>query len=170
MNVSCFMLFKIPGVRTVTLKTGCVDAGRATANRCLRQGRAYSVSGGPGQQLGRLWAGARLPEVAQGFVRLAMIHNVPLVPAYCLGPRTCSGPTAPFSGRWLVRNLSPTCYSGVGASFAPTPKSSLQVPQDMFGGRTPPHIEDARDVDKAHAVFVEDLAAMRTNQIRRTGS
>ena len=51
-TLAASILFKIPGVRTVTLKTGCVDAGRSTANRCLRQGLSlFLCPGGQDEQL-----------------------------------------------------------------------------------------------------------------------
>ena len=76
----------------------------------------------------------------KGVVRLAMIHNVPLVPAYCFGSSDLYRTYGAFYGarRWLVRNLriALPLYSGDWGFFCyPTPKGfPLQVPQDIVFG------------------------------------
>ena len=171
-TLAASILFKIPGVRTVTLKTGCVDAGRSTANRCLRQGLSlFLCPGGQDEQLETICGRERVYlKSRKGFVRLAMIHNVPLVPAYCFGSSDLYRTYGAFYGarRWLVRNLriALPLYSGDWGFFCyPTPKGfPLQVPQDIVFGDawTPPHVkEPTRDeVDAAHAVFVEKLTQL----------
>ena len=171
-TLAASILFKIPGVRTVTLKTGCVDAGRATANRCLRQGLSlFLCPGGQDEQLETICGRERVYlKSRKGFVRLAMIHNVPLVPAYCFGSSDLYRTYGAFYGvrRWLVRNLriALPLYSGDWGFFCyPTPKGfPLQVPQDIVFGDawTPPHVEEPTrdDVSKAHAVFVAKLTRL----------
>merc|ERR1719395_274078 len=86
-TLAASILFKIPGVRTVTLKTGCVDAGRSTANRCLRQGLSLMLCpGGQDEQIETIYGRERVfLRKRAGFVRLAIIHGVPVVPAFCFG-------------------------------------------------------------------------------------
>mmetsp|Transcript_30013 Transcript_30013/g.94650 ORF Transcript_30013/g.94650 Transcript_30013/m.94650 type:complete len:236 (-) Transcript_30013:4-711(-) len=86
--LSAGVLFKIPGVREQCLWSGCVDAGRATASRCLANGLSLSVV--PGGEREQLLAQRGPTERLvlrrrQGFIRLALTHGVPVVPVYCFG-------------------------------------------------------------------------------------
>ena len=171
-TLAASILFKIPGVRTVSLKTGCVDAGRATANRCLKQGLSLLLCpGGQDEQLETIYGRERVYlKSRKGFVRLAMIHGVPLVPAYCFGSSDLYRTYGAFYGfrRWLVRNLriAVPLYSGSWGFFCyPTPKGfPLPVPQDIVFGdawQPPQNAAPTReDVDAAHAIFVARLTAL----------
>ena len=82
------VLFKFPFVRDIALWSHCVDAGRATAEHNLRLGRTLMlVPGGEAEQL-RTARGRDGPLVLRrrtGFVRLALRHGVPVIPAYIFG-------------------------------------------------------------------------------------
>lgn len=81
------VLFSIPIIREMCLWTRCVDADRRVADQVLSQGLSMGVvPGGEKEQLmtthgqERLYLSKRF-----GFVKLAIQHGVPLVPAYVFG-------------------------------------------------------------------------------------
>ena len=110
-TLAASILFKIPGVRTVTLKTGCFAPTPAGPRRTAASDKAcrlFLCPGGQDEQLETICGRERVyPKSRKGFVRLAMIHNVPLVPAYCFGSSDLYRTYGAFYGarRWLVRNL-----------------------------------------------------------------
>lgn len=82
------VLFKIPFYREILLWKGCADAGRQSADWCLKNGRSISVvPGGEREQM--LAQRGSVEEIVLkerlGFVRLALRHGVPLLPCYCFG-------------------------------------------------------------------------------------
>ena len=80
-------LFLIPGWREQILRSGAVDASRATAEACLRKGFSLTVlPGGEREQLlAREGDHTVYLKRRKGFCRLAVRSGVPLVPCYCFG-------------------------------------------------------------------------------------
>jgi len=108
--LSAGILFKIPCLREQCLWTGAVDAGRRTASRCLDAGLSLSVvPGGEREQLlAQRGAVERLVlRRRQGFIRLALMHGVPVVPVYCFGETQLYRQSGFLMGlrSWLQRTL-----------------------------------------------------------------
>ncbi|TFJ88473.1 hypothetical protein NSK_000047 [Nannochloropsis salina CCMP1776] len=84
-------LFWIPPIREVSILLGGVDAGRASANRALRDG--YSVSLYPGGSKEIYTTNPYTPEttlvlkIRKGFIRMALRYGCPLVPVYTFGEK-----------------------------------------------------------------------------------
>ena len=82
-TLAATVLFQIPGIRQLSLATACVDAGRKTATRCLKAGYSLMLCpGGQDEQLETIYGRERVYlKRRAGFIRLAIIHGVPVVPA-----------------------------------------------------------------------------------------
>lgn len=104
------ILFKIPFARELLLGLGCVDAGRKTADACLKAGLSLSVVlGGEREQL--LAQRGPVENVVlrnrKGFVKLALSNGVPLVPLYCFGEAQLYNQSQLFMSfrSWLQRRF-----------------------------------------------------------------
>ena len=171
-TLAASVLFMIPGIRSLSLKTNCVDAGRSTATRCLRKGLSLMLCpGGQDEQIETIYGRERVfLRKRAGFVRLAIIHGVPVVPAFCFGSSDLYYTSRLMHGlrRWLVRSLriALPLYTGAWGFFAyPTPKGfPLPVPQNVvFGDPIKFAQMDAptkEDVDAAHAQFIAALTKL----------
>jgi len=166
------ILFKLPGIRGLSLATACVDAGRATASLCLKKGLSLMLCpGGQDEQIETIFGRERVYlKKRAGFIRLALIHGVPVVPAYCFGSSDLYRTSRIAHGlrKWLVRSLriAVPLYSGRWGMFAyPTPKGfPFQVPQDVVFG-DPLRFEQntdptPADVDAAHQAFIAALTEL----------
>merc|ERR1711879_632258 len=127
-TLAASVLFWIPGVRSLTLKTACVDAGRPTAAKCLRKGHSlFLCPGGTDEQIETICGRERVfLKNRSGFIRLAVKFGVPVVPAYCFGSSDIYGTSRAFHGvrKWIVRNLRiaiPLYWGGWGLWMYPTP-------------------------------------------------
>lgn len=94
-------LFLVPFLRDLILMFGAVDASAAVASDCLSEG--YSLTVLPGGEHEQLLAkkdhhGVYIKN-RKGFCRLAVKHNVPVVPAYCFG-ETATYNTSSFLITW----------------------------------------------------------------------
>lgn len=171
-TLAASILFKIPGIRGLSLATACVDAGRATATRCLKKGYSLMLCpGGQDEQIETIHGRERVfLKRRSGFVRLAIIHGVPVVPAYCFGSSDIYYTSRALHGLrcWLVRNLriALPLYSGAWGMFAyPTPKGfPLPVAQHVVFGDPisfPQVAEPTKEqVDAAHQQFIAALNAL----------
>ena len=171
-TLAASILFKLPGIRGLSLATACVDAGRATATRCLKKGFSLMLCpGGQDEQLETIYGRERVYlKRRAGFVRLAMIHGVPVVPAYCFGSSDLYYTSRALHGlrSWMVRNLriALPLYSGDWGMFAyPTPKGfPLPVAQHVVFGDpiSFPQVADPtkEQVDAAHQQFIAALNAL----------
>merc|ERR1719210_2082973 len=72
-TLAASVLFWIPGVRAVTLATSFVDAGRKTAEKCLKKGHSLMLCpGGQDEQIETIYGRERVYlKTRSGFIRLA---------------------------------------------------------------------------------------------------
>ncbi len=171
-TLAATVLFQIPGIRQLSLATACVDAGRKTATRCLKAGYSLMLCpGGQDEQLETIYGRERVYlKRRAGFIRLAIIHGVPVVPAYCFGSSDLYYTSRLLHGLrvWLVRNLriALPLYSGGWGMFAyPTPKGMpLPVPQNIVFGPplSFPQVAEPSpaEIEKAHDAFIEALVQL----------
>jgi len=127
------ILFRLPLLRELALWTRCVDARRSVAHGILNNDDELSsplsimvVPGGEAEQI-RTEHGKETVYLSRrkGFIRIALLHNVPVVPVYVFG---CSDAfqtsNAMFVARkWLVSRFRvgiPLSW-GVLGSFCPFP-------------------------------------------------
>ena len=171
-TLAATVLFQLPGVRRLSLKTSCVDAGRPTATRCLDAGLSLMLCpGGQDEQIETIYGRERVfLKRRSGFIRLAIIHNVPVVPAYCFGNSDLYYTSRLLHGLrvWLVRHLriAIPLYSGGWGLFAyPMPKGfPLPVPNNVVFGDplSFPQTDDPtrEEVQAAHDTFIAALTAL----------
>lgn len=160
-TLAATVLFRLPGVRRLCLATGCVDAGRPTAQRVLRAGLSLMVlPGGLDEQLETIHGRERVVLKARyGFVKLAMEHGVPIVPVYVFGSsdlyytsRLLHGPRKALAK--LSRVALPIYWGGWGLCAYPWPKGfPLPVPQHVVFGD--PIVVPRRDQPTHAEVAVE---------------
>ena len=150
------ILFRIPGVRGLSLATACVDSGRKTATKCLQSGFSLMLCpGGQDEQLETIYGRERVYlKKRAGFVRLAIMHDVPVVPSFCFGSSDLyyTSRLAHKLRVWLVRNLriALPLYSG-GCAHA-----STHLP-----GRASAPPRGARSTDRPRRVFRSQLGHVR---------
>lgn len=173
-TLAASILFKLPSVRQFSLATACVDAGRETATHCLSSGLSLMLCpGGQDEQIETIYGHERVfLRKRSGFIRLALIHGVPVVPSYCFGSSDLYYTSRVLHGvrRWLVRNLriAVPLYSGaLGMYMYPTPVGfPLPVPQNIVFGE-PLVFEQVAEkditkeqIDAAHQKFIAALIAL----------
>lgn len=134
--------------------------------------------GGQDEQLETIYGRERVfLRKRAGFVRLALLHGLPLVPAFCFGSSDIyytSRALHPLR-LWLVRNLRVALplYSGAFGCFAyPTPRGfPFAVKQSVVFGDPllfarpqsadgTPREPTAAEVDAAHAQFIDALTKL----------
>lgn len=162
-TLAATVLFTLPVVREVALWSGCVDAGRRSAQKCLQNGMSLLILPGGQQEQLRVTPGHELVYLRRrkGFCRLALQYGVPLVPVYVFG-LTDAYRTSPFLLSWRLRlvqtlGLSWTIATGQwGSPYCPLPVDSTVVfGEPLLVGRV---AEPTRDqVDKLHAEFIDAL-------------
>lgn len=102
-------LFSIPILRDILLLSGAVDASAPVAKKCLSCG--YSLTILPGGEREQLMAQLHEHKIfiknRKGFCKLALQHNVPVIPCYCFGETdTYKTSTFMYSFRqWLAKSL-----------------------------------------------------------------
>lgn len=166
------ILFQLPFIRSISLRTSCVDASRATAQRCLKAGHSvFVMPGGEIEQLEticgreRVFLNSRL-----GFVKLALQHGVPLVPMYVFGNSDLYSTYRFAHGLrlWISKalHIALPIYSGdLGLYMYPTPFGFPRpVAQNVVFG-DPVRFEHTAEpsrvqVAAAHAVFVAALTRL----------
>jgi 1-acyl-sn-glycerol-3-phosphate acyltransferase len=99
------LLFKIPGLRVLAQRYGTVPASPANMSRALRRNAALLVyPGGDHETFRPSWESGEIDFAHRtGFVKLALKHNVPIVPVVAIGGQE----TALFlgQGRRIARAL-----------------------------------------------------------------
>uniref|UniRef100_A0A7S4FBP6 Acyltransferase n=1 Tax=Chrysotila carterae TaxID=13221 RepID=A0A7S4FBP6_CHRCT len=180
-TLAASVLFKIPFVRKVSLATACVDAGRNTADKVIRNGRSVLVCpGGQDEQLETIYGRERVfLRKRSGFIRLAIVHGLPVVPAYCFGSSDLyfTSRAAHALRLWLVRTLRiaiPLYWGDWGFFYYPTPKGfPREVPQHVVFGD--PLTFEQRDnptkeeVAAAHDAFIKALVLLFDTHKARFG-
>eukprot|EP00808_Paulinella_micropora_P028457 g79859.t1 len=80
-------LFQFPFLREIVLGSGCVDAGRQTAELCLKKGLSIMLyPGGEMEQVhSRPDAEVVWVKKRAGFARLAILAQAPIIPVYVFG-------------------------------------------------------------------------------------
>jgi len=171
-TLAASILFQIPGIRSLSLKTGCVDAGRPTATRCLTKGHSLMLCpGGQDEQIETICGRERVfLKRRSGFIRLALIHGVPVVPAYCFGSSDLYHTSRLFHGLrvWLVRTLriALPLYSGGWGMFAyPTPRGFPRaVPNNVVFGDPISFAQNGdpskEEVQRCHERFIAALTVL----------
>src|SRR2546423_8547402 len=91
------LVFKVPGIRTLVQRWGTVPASPDNMRRALDRGAALLVyPGGDLETFRPSWQTSDIRfDGRMGFVKLALEHDVPIVPVVALGGQE----TAPFLGR-----------------------------------------------------------------------
>jgi 1-acyl-sn-glycerol-3-phosphate acyltransferase len=91
------LLFKVPGLRVLAERYGTVPASPANMSRALDRGAALLVyPGGDHETFRPTWESDRVDFAGRtGFVKLALEHEVPIVPVVAIGGQE----TALFLGR-----------------------------------------------------------------------
>jgi 2-acylglycerol O-acyltransferase 2 len=164
--LSASVLFRLPIAREFCLWTGCVDAGRKTAEKMLEAGHSVGViPGGEHEQLITEY-GKDLVYIKKryGFVKLAMRFGVPLVPCYVFG---CSD--LYYTSKFLiglrmalVKNLGvavPLCFGAYGLPAAPFKRPlDIVIGQPIYFDRCPEPTNE--QVIEAHQKYMDALQAL----------
>lgn len=163
------VLFTLPLVRELVLWSGCIDAGRESANKCLDAG--YSLIIVPGgeheQMLTRYGHESVYLKKRKGFVRLALKHKTGLIPAYVFGCVDTFRTYTFLSGlrMWLMKNYYVAIPLFAGEYYLPG--AAFKVPLNVVFG--PPivmpempelaegEMPDPALVDKVHAQYIVAL-------------
>lgn len=157
------ILFRLPFAREFVIWSGCVDAGRATAERMLKAGHSVGViPGGEHEQLLTTY-GKEIVYLKKrfGFVKLALRFGVPLVPCYCFGVSDLYKTSSLLIGTRMamVKMLGvavPLCFGAYGLPAAP-----FKRPVDIVMGQPLTFERNDNPTDEqvveAHAKYVKAL-------------
>mmetsp|Transcript_127141 Transcript_127141/g.245148 ORF Transcript_127141/g.245148 Transcript_127141/m.245148 type:complete len:316 (+) Transcript_127141:54-1001(+) len=168
--LSAGILFKIPLIRELLLSVGGVDAGRKTAEHCLKKGLSLSVvPGGEREQLlaQRGPVESIILKHRQGFIRLALKFGVPIIPVFCFGEGQLYHQSKFLMGfrSWVQRTLGMALVMPYGAGGIPlkpfnTPPLRLVVgaPVDMPKVEENPLPKDV--VDEHHSRYIAAVEAL----------
>ena len=162
-TLAATVLSVLPVVREMAMWTGCVDACKPVAKRCLKAGLSlYIFPGGQQEQL-RTTHGRELCYLQRrkGFCKLALESGVPLVPVYVFG----ASDLYQTSSFCLNLRLAILRWTGIswtmGRGHAASPYCPLAVDTTMVLGE-PIMVQKVErptpeQVDKLHAEFVTAL-------------
>jgi hypothetical protein len=116
-------LFAVPILRDLVLMTGAVDASAAVAAKCLTKGLSLTIL--PGGEHEQLLAEKDKHVIyiksRKGFCKLAVQHNVPIIPAYCFG-ETSTFDTSQFmikQRKWIAKTFFVALPLARGGSWLP---------------------------------------------------
>eukprot|EP00656_Telonema_subtile_P002994 TRINITY_DN11379_c0_g1_i3.p1 TRINITY_DN11379_c0_g1~~TRINITY_DN11379_c0_g1_i3.p1 ORF type:complete len:320 (+),score=62.47 TRINITY_DN11379_c0_g1_i3:49-1008(+) len=129
------VLFALPGVRECCLWSSCIDASRASAMKAINRGHSIVVI--PGGEAEQLDTEAGVEQVKLngrfGFVKLAMVHGLALVPGYVFGSVDTHSVSHVGMGarRWLQQKLRVCVPLMWGPYYMPCAR---KVPQDVVFG------------------------------------
>lgn len=166
-------LFKIPIVRDLVLLAGAVDASAAVASKCLSSGLSLTIlPGGEHEQLlAEYDKHVIYVKARKGFCKLAVKHNVPIVPSYCFG-ETSTFYTSSFlinPRKWLAKKFFVAIPLAWGGSWW-NPFAPLAAPLTHCVGAplpVPPAdesldklIDFRRRVDILHAQYVAAISTL----------
>jgi 1-acyl-sn-glycerol-3-phosphate acyltransferase len=162
-TLAASVLFHIPLIRELVLWTGCVDANRKTAGKCLDRGRSLLIlPGGEAEQILTTYGKEQVYlKSRKGFIKLGMRKGVPVVPMYVFGNSDLFH-TSSFLLRprkWLMKSFGvciPICF-GLFGTLCPLPKTITIV----FGSPLKFDMKGAdptdEELDVAHKTFCKEL-------------
>jgi len=174
-SLAATVLFRLPFIREVALWTGCVDARRSVAERCLKSGDSLLVlPGGEAEQI-RTKYGRELIYLKKrkGFIKLAIRQGVPVVPMYVFGVSdyyyTSDFMISPRM--WIMKNLQ-ICIP-LSAGLGGSPVCPLQKRTSVVFGE-PLKFDQCDDptpeqLDKAHGAFMDALVSLFDKHKGRLG-
>lgn len=167
-TLAASVLFRIPLVREFALWTGCIDASRPVAERTLKRGGSILVlPGGEAEQIRtehgkeKIFLNSR-----KGFVKLALKHGVPLVPAYVFGASDYYRTSMLFYDLrlWLVKNLGiciPFAFGVYGTVLAPHPvKTTIVFGKPLHFPVKEEGAPSAEELNDAHGQFCKELTLL----------
>jgi 2-acylglycerol O-acyltransferase 2 len=157
------VLFFIAFVREIALWTGGIDARRSVAEATLKRGESLLiVPGGEAEQI-RTKYGRELVflKKRKGFIRLAIRQGVPVIPVYAFGVADYYHTSDFLIGlrMWIMKQfqICVVLSSGMWGS----PCCPILTPTTIVFGEALNFDQSdnptAGQVDKAHAVYMEEL-------------
>ena len=154
----------VPGYRELLMWLGCVDAGKATAKRCLRKGyHLYVLPGGEAEQMLTKFRKHRVfVNKRKGFVKLAIEYGASLVPVYAFGETDMYHTSEAFMGvrKWLMLKLRvalPLFWGRWGTPLPYPVTLSVVVGAPMRVAKVEPGKITNEMVADVHARFVRNL-------------
>jgi 2-acylglycerol O-acyltransferase 2 len=164
-TLAASVLFRIPLVREFALWTGCIDASRSVAERALKRGRSVLVlPGGQAEQIRTVHGKETIYlHRRKGFVKLALKHNVPLVPVYVFGVSDYYHTWFTFFELrlWLLKNLGiciPLAFGLYGSPLSPFPvKTTIVFGNPLSFTIKEPGAPSTDELNKAHHEFSEAI-------------
>jgi len=164
-SLAATVLFKIPIIRQITLWTGCIDASRSVADRALKNGRSLIIlPGGEAEQLMTVRGEETLYlERRKGFVKLALKHEIPLVPCYVFGSNDLfSTSRFMYSIRHTIMKTLGVCIplaKGTAGSFVPFPIKNTVVIGDPIVLEPVADITNitSEELDNAHKIYMSKI-------------
>ena len=155
------VLFVIPVVREMALWSGCINATRSVAEKAIKKGYSILVlPGGEAEQIRTIHSKERVYlRKRKGFIKLALRHDIPVVPSYVFGASDYYYTRNHLFGPrvWLQKKLGiciPLASGYFGSIFCPFPVKTTVV----FGDPLKFEIKvkgspTAEELEKAHDEF-----------------
>jgi len=156
-DLGASVVFRIPFYRDILLWLGVVDASRTVAKKVLKSGKSLLILVGGEQEQLRSQVGEHVVFIKdrKGFVRLALEHGVPIVPAYTFGETDLYYSSRFLYGfrMWLMKNFR------VAITFSSLKPKRVPL-VSCFG--TPievPRVENPskEQVDEYHQKYMDEL-------------
>lgn len=163
--LSASVLFLIPLVRELALWTGCIDARRSVAEKAIKGGNSILVlPGGEAEQIRTEYQKERVYLTRRkGFIKLAMRHNIPVVPSYVFGVSDYYYTSnAFFQPRlWFQKRLGvciPLAVGLFGSVFCPFPvKTTIVCGEPLTFATKDKDSPTPDELDAAHQKFCKTL-------------
>mmetsp|Transcript_15648 Transcript_15648/g.20393 ORF Transcript_15648/g.20393 Transcript_15648/m.20393 type:complete len:347 (-) Transcript_15648:11-1051(-) len=166
-SLAASVLFRIPAIREISLWSNCVDASRSVAERLLKRGRSLMIlPGGQAEQMRTIFGRERIYlNRRKGFIRLAINHNVPIIPVYVFG---CSDyyKTSNFALNFrlsLLKNTGiaiPLAFGWGGHLLCPRPVDTTVVLGAPLRFKFEDGLSEVERVDAAHGQFCDAIRAL----------
>jgi len=159
-------MFSIPIVRDVILWCGGIDASRKCCDAALSDGKSLTIMvGGEREQiLARRGHHVAYALKRKGFIRLACIHGVDIIPCYCFGEADLYSTSRLLHGwrMWLVKKFGIAMPLAWGPSWV-LPLKPSQLPLNIVMGdpivvnKSAGQEPTAAEVEKVHATYIDAL-------------
>ncbi|GMI15195.1 hypothetical protein TrLO_g9839 [Triparma laevis f. longispina] len=160
-GLAASVIFTIPVVRELFLSMGYSDASRSTANKILKEKRSMFVCTGGEEEsmLTKPGEDYLVLKKRKGFVRLAILHQTPLVPVFGLGISdlyTTYNFLLPITS-WIQKNTGIALPLFHGRWGTPLPyKTPIKI---LIGNPIDVPINTSRDTKIADPKLVDELHA-----------